>query len=377
MSPAQTTKQRTFLRPSFGPLPPRPAAVMARKLERIREARRAALEPLDTWVIYNTVSAGWIGTYLDSPVALSEMKTIHRVGSTDHYYNPGERYRFAYERGFVAEVFCGRTPILAQTFNTVSSPMLNWACAASVGTTVEPSGYIAKAVFPAMLKAKGTRRAGLEERRKRDASPYLAPSLSLSLIFECYEPKNINFPSWLHSDESCPGFWLNLGGKYPSLSPLENRRYFRQDVDDNSRRQCWVQAQLSKAFTRGFRVLRWKEFESPGCTTSAPLAVAPAWVHWDTQYFENSRASFIGMFVDMALWSQKRYLSHPYSAAARLAPLQSNLATDMIDWAQMISAGTWAEAERLGPVTPLRPTVARVSNAGSVTGKVPRNRLAR
>ncbi|KAJ7609216.1 hypothetical protein DFH06DRAFT_1155344 [Mycena polygramma] len=74
--------------------------------------------------------------------------------------------------------------------------------------------------------------------------------------------------------------------------------------------------------------------------------VAPAWVQWDqSRYFENGRASFIGMFVDMALWPQN--LDRP------------NLAIDMINWAQMISAGTWAESERLGPITPLRPTVAR------------------
>ncbi|KAJ7609215.1 hypothetical protein DFH06DRAFT_1148615 [Mycena polygramma] len=192
MPPSYTQKHRTLLRPSIGPFPPRPTAVMARNLERLREARRAAFEPLDTWVIYNTDSAGWIGTYLDSPVAPSEVAcylwvTHKKVGSTTmprsiltvpkapehpvfrdpdmyqlwmhveispqsgiarcdrssptiilatfsgfkdeddtprwiHYYNPGERYRFAYERGFLAEVFCGRTQILAQTV---------------VGTTVE------------------------------------------------------------------------------------------------------------------------------------------------------------------------------------------------------------------------------------------------
>ncbi|KAF7358279.1 hypothetical protein MVEN_00877000 [Mycena venus] len=79
--------------------------------------------------------------------------------------------------------------------------------------------------------------------------------------------------------------------------------------------------------------------------TDSALA-APGWVHWkETRFFENSRASFIGMFVEMALWS-------------------SNLATPkrantMIEWAQMISAGTWAESQRLGPATPLRPTMPR------------------
>ncbi|KAJ7680554.1 hypothetical protein DFH06DRAFT_422388 [Mycena polygramma] len=192
MPPSYTQKHRTLLRPSIGPFPPRPTAVMARKLERLREARRAAFEPLDTWVIYNTDSAGWIGTYLDSPVAPSEVACYlwvthkkapeHPVfrdpdmyqlwmhveippqsgiarcdrssptiilatfsGFKDeddtprwiHYYNPGERYRFAYERGFLAEVFCGRTQILAQTVNNITSRMLNWACAAAVGTAVE------------------------------------------------------------------------------------------------------------------------------------------------------------------------------------------------------------------------------------------------
>ncbi|KAJ7156638.1 hypothetical protein C8R46DRAFT_1114753 [Mycena filopes] len=75
-------------------------------------------------------------------------------------------------------------------------------------------------------------------------------------------------------------------------------------------------------------------------------APAPAWMDWEgPRFFDNGRPSFIGMFVEMAMWPSN--LRTP------------NLAMKMIRWAQTISTGTWAESARLGPVTPRRPTVAR------------------
>ncbi|KAJ7156358.1 hypothetical protein C8R46DRAFT_1115784 [Mycena filopes] len=73
---------------------------------------------------------------------------------------------------------------------------------------------------------------------------------------------------------------------------------------------------------------------------------APSWVSWSrTRYFSMSRAGFIGLFASMAMWPENLG--------------EFNLSLSMIKWSTIVSAGTWAEFEPLGPVTPLRPSVPR------------------
>ncbi|KAF7358280.1 hypothetical protein MVEN_00877100 [Mycena venus] len=191
MPATYTKKPRSFLR-SPPRLAPRPTALMARAQELRRAERRATFEPLDSWVTDNTDAAGWVSTYLDSPVAASEVAcyiwVTHKtapehpyfrdpdtyrlwmhvkipaesgisaanrnspvvlldtfIGLKDEdvvprwigYYNPGEKYRFEHDRGFLAEVLCGRTPMLPENAERISARMLTWACAAAVGTSVE------------------------------------------------------------------------------------------------------------------------------------------------------------------------------------------------------------------------------------------------
>ncbi|KAJ7023308.1 hypothetical protein C8F04DRAFT_1306012 [Mycena alexandri] len=73
---------------------------------------------------------------------------------------------------------------------------------------------------------------------------------------------------------------------------------------------------------------------------------APSWLSWsETRYFPMSRAGFIGLFANMAMWPENLG--------------EFNLSISMIKWCSAVSAGTWAEFECLGPATPLRPSVPR------------------
>ncbi|KAJ7156639.1 hypothetical protein C8R46DRAFT_1040506 [Mycena filopes] len=185
-------KLTSFVRASTGPLPPSTGTVIARRFAQLRAEKRAALDPLDNWVIYNTDAAGWVSTWLDSPVEEHEgacyIWMTHRkapshpffrdpdtyrlsmriklpaasgvpvasrnspviilatfIGHPDEedvprwvqYYNAGETYRFAHERGFLAEILCERTPILVGNSENISSRMLAWAGTAAIGTNVE------------------------------------------------------------------------------------------------------------------------------------------------------------------------------------------------------------------------------------------------
>jgi hypothetical protein len=71
--PATYTKKRQTLVRSPPRLAPRPTASMVRAQALHRAERRATFEPLDTWVTYHTDAAGWVSTYLDTPVAASEV----------------------------------------------------------------------------------------------------------------------------------------------------------------------------------------------------------------------------------------------------------------------------------------------------------------
>ncbi|KAJ7774304.1 hypothetical protein DFH07DRAFT_952550 [Mycena maculata] len=192
--PASVTKKsKPFCRPPLGLFPPRLTILMAKQQKCLRLERRAALESLDNWVILNVDAAGWVSTYLNSPVAPTEaaeipvfrdpeiyilrMKVVipSAVGVTTtnqrsplvilrkfegfldqddvlrwvHHFSPGETYHFAHERGFLAEILCGQTNIFVESVpsaysqqaiflvlngsrkRNISSAMITWARAAA------------------------------------------------------------------------------------------------------------------------------------------------------------------------------------------------------------------------------------------------------
>ncbi|KAK7008312.1 hypothetical protein R3P38DRAFT_3324899 [Favolaschia claudopus] len=71
---------------------------------------------------------------------------------------------------------------------------------------------------------------------------------------------------------------------------------------------------------------------------------APGWLRsLETAVsFAHERAGFIGLFANVAMWSDNLR--------------QENLSTAMIEWACAISTGTWAQSRQLGPSTPKKPT---------------------
>ncbi|KAJ7897946.1 hypothetical protein B0H14DRAFT_2557458 [Mycena olivaceomarginata] len=140
--------------------------------DRLNE-RRATFEPLDSWVTYHTDAAGWVSTYVAASEVACYIWVTHKtapehpyfrdpdtyrlwmhvkipaesgisatnrnspvvlldtfIGFKDEdvvprwigYYKPGEKkYRFEHDRGSLAEVLCGRTPMLPE--NAVGTPV--------------------------------------------------------------------------------------------------------------------------------------------------------------------------------------------------------------------------------------------------------------
>ncbi|KAF7372683.1 hypothetical protein MVEN_00131600 [Mycena venus] len=70
---------------------------MVRTQELRRAERRATFKPLDSWVMYHTDAAGWVSTYLDSPVAASEVAcyiwVTHKIAPEHPYFRDPDTYR--------------------------------------------------------------------------------------------------------------------------------------------------------------------------------------------------------------------------------------------------------------------------------------------
>ncbi|KAF8185605.1 hypothetical protein K438DRAFT_1836690, partial [Mycena galopus ATCC 62051] len=73
-------------------------------------------------------------------------------------------------------------------------------------------------------------------------------------------------------------------------------------------------------------------------------AMAPGWLRWLhlSVDFRQDRTTFIGVFVNLALWDDNLAVLH--------------LSTAMFKWAGVISVGTWAQSRRLDPSTPRKRT---------------------
>ncbi|KAJ7668558.1 hypothetical protein DFH06DRAFT_1126037 [Mycena polygramma] len=170
--------------------------------QRLKAASLATHEPLNTWILDNLESAGWIinivypSLTLDPAEVLCTVRVSYHQTSDDRSIfsnpdvyllwlfadvqhilgkdnshtrsptvllgrfegfkddgdapgwsrtmEPGERYRFTYSRSFLAALFCGKTlgywdGLKDTAERRISSEMLTWACATAAGTEDEDS----------------------------------------------------------------------------------------------------------------------------------------------------------------------------------------------------------------------------------------------
>ncbi|KAJ7134141.1 hypothetical protein C8R46DRAFT_1056066 [Mycena filopes] len=195
MKSASTKSTRSSLQLRPQPLLPR-RPTTSHYAERLTAASLAVHEPLNSWLINNIDSAGWIINFLyrtvnpSSPTeARCTVRVVHLKAPIDngtifkdpdvfllwlfvdipatsgvhcdqrksptallarfegfkddadspgwiHRMPPGERFRFTHDRAFLAALFCGKTSDIKLKQN-VSAEMLTWACAAVVGTELE------------------------------------------------------------------------------------------------------------------------------------------------------------------------------------------------------------------------------------------------